>query len=330
MDKIKWAIVGTGYIANEFAKGLMEAEDCLFAANVSRNADKGKAFSDKYGGTSECFTDYDEMLAKADVDVVYIAIPNNCHYEYIMKALDAGKNVLSEKPMADNADQLREILAKAKEKDLFIMEGMWTRCFPATIKIKEWIDEGRIGEPLSVNVAFDIKTVAEDWQPWKGTAASSAGALRDVGIYSIAWAYLVFPDGPENIHSVYHINEQGVDDCFRMLFDYGEGKSGYIGGAFNQQGGNGVEIVGTEGRITAGPELWHPTTAVLTLNDGTVEKQEIQFKATGFEYEACEVKDCLREGRKESRFFPLSETVKIADLIEKQRKEWGIVYPSDK
>ena len=328
MDKIKWAIVGTGYIANEFACGLMEVEDGALSACVSRNEDTAREFAAKYG-CNDCYTDYNEMLEKADVDIVYLGIPNNCHYEYIMAALEAGKHVLSEKPMADNAWQLEKILAKAEEKDLFVMEGMWTRCFPAVKKTREWIADGAIGEPLTVNAAFDIRTDAQDWQPWKGTVKAAGGAMRDVGIYSIAMAYIVFPEGPLNTYSVHHSNGE-VDDSFRMLCDYGDGKAAMLGGAFNQKARNEVEILGTKGRITIGPEFWHPTTATLILNDGTVEKQEIQYKATGFEYEIAAVQKALREGKKECEEFTHEESVKIGALIEAVRKEWGIRYDSDR
>ena len=76
--------------------------------------------------------------------------------------------VLSEKPMVDNRRQLDAVLAKAREKDVFLMEGMWTRCFPAVRQARSWIAEGKIGKPLTVKSGFDIKPDVSDWQPWKG------------------------------------------------------------------------------------------------------------------------------------------------------------------
>ena len=84
------------------------------------------------------------MLRNARPDIVYIAIPNDCHFSYIMTVLEAGIPVLSEKPMVDNRRQLDAVLAKAREKDVFLMEGMWTRCFPAVRQARSWIAEGKI------------------------------------------------------------------------------------------------------------------------------------------------------------------------------------------
>ena len=112
------------YIANEFAKGLQFVKDAVLQAVVSRAVVSGEKFAEKYGCT-KVYTDLQQMLDAEPVDVVYLAIPNSVHYSYIMAILEAGIPILSEKPMVDNRNQLKQVLAKAKEKDLFLMEGMW-------------------------------------------------------------------------------------------------------------------------------------------------------------------------------------------------------------
>ena len=198
--KTKWAIIGTGYIANQFASGMRAVEDAILEAVVSRSENSGKKFAQKYG-CEKVYTDLKTMLDTEKIDIVYLAIPNSCHFEYIMEILERGIPVLSEKPMVDNGKQLTQVLNKAKEKNTFLMEGMWTRCFPAVIQTRNWIKEGRIGKPLTVRAGFDIKPDIDDWQPWKAGIKYAAGALRDVGIYSLGMAYLVFPEGPQKIYS---------------------------------------------------------------------------------------------------------------------------------
>lgn len=327
MDKFKWAVVGTGYIANEFAKGLMEVKDAVLQAVVSRNEEKGRKYAEVYQG-QKVYADFDEMLEKEPVDAVYVAIPNDCHFEYIMKALDKGIPVLSEKPMVDNQKQLEQVLAKAKEKNVFLMEGMWTRCFPAVRTARKWIEEGKIGEPLTVRASFDIKPAVEEWQPWKGGSEHAAGALRDVGIYSLGMAFMVFPDGPKDIHSVMKSNGD-VDESFHMLADYGDGKAAFLSGTFNQISTPVVEITGENGRILIGPEFWHPKEAELISNNGEKELFRDLYAATGFQYEIQEVQECIRSGHKESSCYTIEESVKIAEIIEKTRKNWGIYYKSD-
>lgn len=330
MKETRWAVAGTGYIANEFAKGMQEAEGAVLAAVVSRKQESGEAYAQKYGsGQTRVYTDYQEMLDKEPVDIVYVAIPNDCHYEYIMKALEKGIPVLSEKPMVDNLSQLKAVRRAAEEKKLFLMEGMWTRCFPAVRKAREWMEEGRIGKPLAVRSFFDIAPDKNDWQPWKGGIAHAGGALRDVGIYALAMAYMAFPEGPQKVHTVMKSNGE-VDESFHMLLEYGDGKAAFLSGAFNQISSHVTEITGEKGRILIGPEFWHPEEALLLDGDQIVEKFEDKYPATGFQYEILEAQRCLQNKETESPCFTAEETWRIAELIEKTRKEWGIIYQADK
>lgn len=324
---MKWAVVGTGYIANEFAKGMQEVEDAVLMAVVSRSIVSGKAFAQKYG-CGQVYTDFESMLDQEAIDVVYIAIPNDCHYSYIMKALERRVAVLSEKPIVDNQHQLDEVLKKAEDKQVFLMEGMWTRCFPAVIEARNWIEKGRIGKPLAVHASFDIKPDIDEWQPWKGGIQHAAGALRDVGIYALAMAYMAFPEGPVQDYSTMKSNGE-VDESFHMLLKYEDGKAAFVGGAFNQVSTPETEIVGEDGRIIIGPEFWHPTTATLVMNDGTKEKYMETYPASGFQFEIREVQTCIRNGKLECPHFTWEETRKIAALIEKTRKDWGIYYKAD-
>lgn len=328
MGQTRWAIVGTGYIANEFASGMQMVEDAKLTAVVSRSEESATKFAKKYRG-DKVYTDLKTMLETETIDVVYIAIPNDCHYSYIITALEAGVSVLSEKPMVDNRRQLDRVLAVAKEKNVFLMEGMWTRCFPAVIHARKWIEEGRIGKPLAVRAGFDIQPDVNDWQTWKGGIRHAGGALRDVGIYALAMAYMVFPEDPMAVYTTMKSNGE-VDESFHMMLSYEEGRAAFLSGAFNQISTPQTEITGEKGRIVIGPEFWHPTTAVLTMNDGTREEFVRNYPASGFQYEIRAVQECLQEGRKECPCYTLKETEKISDLIEKTRKEWGITYRSDK
>ena len=149
-----------------------------------------------------------------------------------------------------------------------------------------------------------------------------------MGIYSLAMAFMVFPEGPKDIHSVMKSNGE-VDESFHMLADYGEGKAAFLSGTFNQISNPVVEITGEEGRILIGPEFWHPKEVELITNKGEKELFRDLYSATGFQYEIQEVQECLREGRKESSCYTLEETKKIAAIIERTRKGWGIYYDSD-
>ena len=111
---IRWAIVGTGYIANRFAQGMDEVYDAELVAVVSRSVERGREFAKKYDAGA-VYTDLQQMLSEVKPDALYIGTPNDCHYGAIVAALNAGVNVLSEKPMVDNRRQLDVVTALAKE-----------------------------------------------------------------------------------------------------------------------------------------------------------------------------------------------------------------------
>ena len=326
-DKFRWAVMGTGFIANRFAQGMQEVKDAALAAVVSRSAAKGRAYVERYGGEA-VYTDLQAMLDAVRPDALYIGTPNDCHFSAIVTALNAGVNVLSEKPMVDNRRQLDQVTALAKAKNLFLMEGMWTRCFPAVRQARQWIEEGRIGRPLTVRAFFEMNADPEDWQWWKAGLAHAGGALRDVGIYALAMADMVFGRLPEKSFSAMDSNGE-VDQAFHMLLDYGEGRHAFLGGAFNQDADTTVEISGEAGRIRIGPQFWDPTTATLILNDGTVGTFESPYPATGFQFEIRAVQDCLRRGLTQCPDYPWADAIRVADIIESARKERGIVYEAD-
>ena len=328
MKIIKWGIRGTGYIANRFADGMAEAEGASLVAVCSRTLDSAKKFADRHRA-KQVFTDYRAFLAEADIDVLYLATPNDLHYEEIIQALEAGIPVLSEKPIVDNAWQLEAVRAKAAEKDLFWMEGMWTRFFPATQKLAEWLREGRIGEIVTVKADFSYPMDPDKDQPWKAGISNHAGSLRDVGIYSLALADLAFPQLPNRLEYSVSLNGE-VDDRIQLFLDYGDGKVAFLSSAFTHEGSSRAEIIGTKGQIFLGPEFWHPTSVTLVSNSKVLEEFTDPYPATGFQYEIEEVGHCLRQGLKESPYYDWQATERIAELIESTRKRFGLVYPSDR
>jgi len=239
------------------------------------------------------------------------------------------------KPMADNEWQLQDMLKKAEEKGVFLMEGMWTRCFPATRKLCEWLEAGKIGNVKSVRADFGLKAV-EGWQGWKASASHAGGALRDVGIYCLAWAFLAFNgESPLKIHSVCRM-KNNADYHDEMLLHFSQERTAYITASFDMVTNHSVSIYGENGVITVGPRLWCPQQAELFMFDPTdeftrkkTESFEDNHLYSGMQYEISHVNECIRSGKRESPYFSLKETLAIARLIDSLRKEWGVRYPSD-
>lgn len=326
-NNINWAIVGTGYIANRFAQGMAVAEQAKLYAVCSRNLNTAAAFASKYQA-EKTYDDFARLLADPNIDIIYLAVPNKQHFALIKKALDAGVAVLSEKPMVDNQEQFSQVLELARAKDVFLMEGMWSRFFPAMKQAKSWLDQGLIGEPVSLMADFSYDLDPDKDQPWKAGIQNHAGSLRDVGIYSLAFADLVFPYYPDHISAAVSIQNQ-VDQRMQLFFDYGDGRSAYLCSGFTHHGYSEAVIVGTKGKITVGPEFWHPTTA--RLYQGLELKDEFSelYPTTGFQFEIEAVQNCLRCRLPEPSEYTIASSFRVSHLIEDLRKDRGIFYPSD-
>ena len=178
---MNWAILATGTIAAKFAETVngMKGEDRL-AACGSRSREKAEAFGKKYG-IPRTYGSYEELLRDEEVDAVYVATPNNMHYENCMACLEAGKHVLCEKPFTTNVKEGERLFAAAEERGLFIMEAFWIRHLPALKKMQELINGGVIGQVGFARCDFGF--VAEGARKArKFDSGLGGGALLDVGI----------------------------------------------------------------------------------------------------------------------------------------------------
>ena len=140
-------IIGAGWIAEKMALSLQaKPQDCKVYAIASRSIEKAKDFSKKWS-IKKAYGSYEELVSDADVDLIYIATPHSHHYEHTRLALEHGKPCLVEKAFTANAHEAEELLALAKQKNLFITEAIWTRYMPLSHKVKEIMQSGIIGAP---------------------------------------------------------------------------------------------------------------------------------------------------------------------------------------
>lgn len=156
MQEINWGIIGCGGIARIFATSLQALENGTLLAGASRSPGRAAVFAEKHG-MQKVYTDYESLAADPDIDAVYIATTHNFHFENARLCLENGKHVLCEKPFTVNAAQAEELIALAREKNLFMMEAVWTRFLPAIGKLQELIAEGAIGEVRTVKADFSIE-----------------------------------------------------------------------------------------------------------------------------------------------------------------------------
>jgi predicted dehydrogenase len=225
-----------------------------------------------------------------------------------------------------NAAQAEDMVACARARGLFLMEGMWSRFFPAAARVRELVRDGAIGEVRLVQADFGFRCA---WDP-EGRALNPAlggGALLDVGVYVIAFAQMVFGREPQQIRSMAHLGETGVDEQAGLLLGYDGGGMAVLTCAVQTNTVHDAMIYGTEGHIRIHAPFWQPSRITV---QAAGEHEEIEFphpEGGGFVYEAEAVMACLRAGACECDVMPLDETVLIARIMDRALEQWGLVYP---
>ncbi|HOK51197.1 MAG: Gfo/Idh/MocA family oxidoreductase [Bacteroidales bacterium] len=323
MKTIHWGILGTGRIAEKFAIGLQHVTNAQLYAVGSRTKEQAIQFASRYN-IPRAYGSYAELAADPNVDVIYIASPHVFHAEHTLLCLEAGKAVLCEKPFAMNARQVSDMIKKAKEKDLFLMEALWTRFLPTVRHTEQLIASGVIGDIIQIQSDFGFK--AEYDPQWRlFNKQLGGGSLLDIGIYPVFIALLLL-GMPDEIVSSAVIGKTGIDESIGAIFKYNNGKIASLTSTFMANTPTETIISGTEGRIRF-HRMWHmPTFLTLTKNDGTSEDIRFNYAANGYEYEAQEVTNCLLQGLKESPLLPLSFSEKLISLLDTIRGQWNLEY----
>ena len=326
-DNFRWGILGCGRIANDFAECLALLPNVEIAAVASRSEERAREFSSKHN-SSTYYTDYKELVSDPDVDAIYVATTHNFHKDHVLLCLEMGKHVLCEKPLTTNSDESEHLIRVAREKGLFLMEAMWTRFLPLWVNVKQWIEDGLIGELIMVKADFGFFTRHGDFGRHLNPDIAG-GALLDVGIYPISLACWLFGGVPPISHSNAYITEKGVDGVSSYYLDFGKNKSALLSSSVIVHTPKDAVIVGTKGYINV-PEFWKAQQVSVYINGEEEKHHNFPYEPFGFQYEAQEVMECIVKGELESSVMPLDETQDILKLMDSFRKSWNLNYPWEK
>lgn len=322
----RWGILGSGNIAKQFARGLAETPDTVLQAVGSRAQKSADAFADQFDIPTR-HASYEALANDREIDAIYVSTPHPFHKDNSILCLEAGKAVLCEKPFTINATEAEAVVQVARAKGVFLMEAMWSRYLPAMVKVKEWLDEGAIGDVRIVSADFGFRTGVNPagrlFNP-----ALGGGALLDVGIYVTSFASFVLGAHPTRIQSLANIGETGVDEQNTILLGYENGAMATLTSAVRTSTPHEARIIGTDGSITIPTHFWKAEKATLTAGD-RVEEIDIKPTGNGYNYEAAEVGRCLNAGLLESPTMPLDETVALMKILDAIRADWGLTYPME-
>ncbi len=326
MKKVKWGILGPGAIAHKFARGLEVIPEAELIAVGSRSYERAEAFADEFN-VEKKYGSYEQLVKDSEIDVIYVATPHPFHKEHSILCMEAGKAVLCEKPFAINAREVDEMINCSLENKVFLMEAMWTRFLPVMNKVREWIADGKIGKVQVVNADFGFRTElnpeARLFNPELG-----GGALLDVGIYTLSFASMIFGKNPIKVEAISQFGETNVDEQSAILLGYDQGELALLFCAVRTNTPQEARIIGTKGSIHI-PSFWNASSATLITSDLKREYVEVPLRASGYNYEAEEVMNCLQEGRLESDLMPLNETLNLMKTMDRIREQAQLKYPME-
>ena len=321
---IKWGILGTGWIANKFAKDFQFVKNGKILAVASRSKEKAVNFSKNYG-IERAYDSYEKLVQDEDIDSVYITSPHNAHFENVILCLNNKKAVLCEKPIAVNIEQLSLMIEAAKKNNVFLMEAMWTYFLPAIIKAKEWITKGMIGDVEIIKAEFGYKS---NYGPLHRlfNPDLAGGALLDIGIYPIALSTLITGEEPERITSESIIGATGVDNSNAITLKYRNGIIAQLSSSLTADLKNDAYIFGTDGYIHI-PKFWMTKKVVLYKKNEIAEVFENDYPALGLNYETDEVNNLLLQNKKESPMMPLNTSLTLIKIMDAIRRQANFKYP---
>jgi predicted dehydrogenase len=215
-------------------------------AVASRNHEKAEAYAKEWQ-IPDVFSSYQEMLESDLIDAVYISTPHHLHAEWTIKALQAGKHVLCEKPFALSLDEVDAMIAAQKESGKVLAEAFMYRHHPQTKMIGEWINSGRLGEVHMMSAVFNF--MLQEKHNTRLVPEYGGGALWDIGVYPVSLGQYVFGGKPRAVTGMQGMGSTGVDTYFTGQMDYGGNRFAQISASFSLPFEMHAEIIGTKGKL---------------------------------------------------------------------------------
>lgn len=329
--QVNFAILGAGRIANALAKTVvMMTADQRYShliapyAVASRDGERAAAFAKRYG-FAHSYGSYQELLDDPAVDLVYIATPHSLHAEQAIACMKAGKNVLVEKSFTANADQARQVIKTSESTGLLCTEAIWTRYMPSRSIIDGIVSSGEIGTVRTVTANLGYMTTSK---PRMTDPALAGGALLDVGVYPLNFIDMVMGPKPiERVCTDWVRSPEGVDSQNSTTIFFQDGSMGAATSSMVSDSDRTGSIWGDQGYLQC-VNINNVESIDLYDGDHKLRKRyPIPDQLTGYEYEVASTAQAILDGKTECAQMPHKDTLRIMELMDSLRRQWGLVYP---
>lgn len=277
-DKFRWGIMGTGNIARQFTTGMATTRRGVVSAVGSRAMAPAAAFASDFK-IPQAYASYEELLADRNIDGIYLSLPNSLHHEWTIKALNAGKHVLCEKPIANNAFQAEEMFDIAKKRGKLLVEAFMYRAHPQTRSYIQTLRSGTIGDVKLIKTSFCYRTtkIANNI---RFDPALAGGAVMDIGCYCVNFARMIGGRAPVSVLATGRLHQTGVDEYASGSINFGNGILASFVCGMTVQADNSAYVCGSEGYLEI-PWPWKPLRkATYTISHSAPPKQDVTPGAT--------------------------------------------------
>jgi predicted dehydrogenase len=327
---LRWGVLGTGWIAERFTDALHRHTRQRVVAVGSRTATSATAFAERTG-IATGHGSYADLVADPRVDVVYVATPHNHHHPHALLALNAGKHVLVEKPLALDAEQAREIADRASTLGLFCAEALWTLFLPRYDVIRQLLHDGVLGE---------VRTLLANNGEWLPTTHRihrrdlAGGPLLDLGTYPVALAHWVLGPSDEVLAMGQDIPGGEVNGQTSALLRHNGGAQTTINTTIMADTPTDAVLAGTHATLLIEGPFYTPGNLTLTgtgTGSGTGTGQTVHWTEPAIAHQALyvsavEAANCIKTGQIETPLRPLTDSVATLRIIDEIRRQLDITF----
>lgn len=249
-EQLNWGILGCARIAERaLIPAIREARNARLFGIAARDKARAREWAEKYT-IQNFYADYPSLLGDPEIEAVYIPLANHLHAEWAIRAAQAGKHVLCEKPLALTADEVRAMYRRANDAGVLLMEAFMYRFHPQFQKTMELLKLGEIGDVCSLRSTFSFSYIGDEAN-YRWDKAMGGGALYDVGCYTISAARTVFGAEPLSVFALSRLRAQtGVDLATSLLLEFPRDRQALLDCAFDIPFQSRLEVAGAGGRIS--------------------------------------------------------------------------------
>ena len=318
---IRFGIVGAGGIAKKFIREIKYCEGAIVSAIASRSLEKANEFKNE-NNLEFSFGSYEDMAKSDKIDAVYIATPHNFHMEQSILFMNNKKHVLCEKPISVNVKQFEKMVTSSKENEVLLMEAMWTRFLPSTLKLREVVASNKLGKFKSAHLEFGFYAMDKEKKLDRlFNPKLAGGSLLDLGVYPVAFT-LNLTDAPvKELNVKAEFSKSGIDtECIADFVFEDDSKITCVS-SFIEEKNRPAVLEFEKGEIII-ENFWRSQKLLIDQ-----DIYDCPFIGDGFPHEINSFVNSINNGEIENDIMTFDQTRKSMKLLDRIREAIGLVYP---